>query len=68
MSNLASKGMGSGDRDCDPTLFIGAVIMFGILWEFVYRLSVSPDLCSPFFAFQQKSIVVYRVYPGCMFS
>ena len=30
MSNLASKDMGSGDRDCDPTLFIGTVIMFGI--------------------------------------
>jgi hypothetical protein len=29
VSNLASKGMGIGDCDCDPTLFIGAVIMFG---------------------------------------
>ena len=37
MSNLASKGMGIGDCDCDPTLFIGAVIMFGHLSEFCLR-------------------------------
>jgi hypothetical protein len=54
VSNLASKGMGIGDCDCDPTLFIGAVIMFGILSEFVYGLSVSSNLCSPFFTFQQE--------------
>jgi hypothetical protein len=67
VSNLASKGMGSGDRDCDPTLFIGAVIMFGILSEFVYRLSVSPDLCSPFLAFQQRALLFIGYTPVACF-
>lgn len=54
MSYSALKSIGIGDRDCDPTSVHGTVITFGILSEFVYRLSVSPGPLFTFFPFQQE--------------
>jgi hypothetical protein len=66
VSYSASKGIGIGDCDCDPTSFMGRLARLAFCRSFVYRLNVSPDLCVHLLFHSSKSIAD-RVYPGCMF-
>jgi hypothetical protein len=66
VSNLASKGMGIGDCDCDLRWSIGRLLCLA----FVGVCLQAERFTEPFahLLLHSSKSIVDRVYPGCMFS